>query len=635
MITYVVPSLRDRPWLIPAASAAVCGAATLTGWIAGLSGAGGVATILLGLAFLTGGWSATARSVGSLAHASVDVDLLMVLAAGGAAAVGYPLEGAILLFLFSTGNALEEYAFARTRRSIEGLMRLRPDEASVVAPDGSESMRPIEELQVGAVVRVRPGDRIPVDGTVVDGTSRVDESTLTGEPIPVAKAVGDTVFAGTVNSGGSMDLRATRRADDTALARVIRLVEDAREARAPTQSWLDAVEGRYAAAVILAAAGFAVALWAVAGWTVEASLYRAMTLLVVASPCALVISIPATIVSAVSNGAQRGVLFKGGAHLDALASVSVLAVDKTGTVTVGKPVLVARHAHDFDPDALLDHTAAVEALSEHPLGGAVVTAALSEGRALPAVTDFEAVTAHGVRGVVLGREVRAGRRPWIEEYVGAPLPPAVAEWAAEASAQAATPIFVAVDGKHAGGLAVADRPRDNVRQVLAAVRRDGVSRVVMLTGDDERTAAAVADHVGIADVHAGLFPEDKTRILADLRARYGPVAMVGDGVNDAPALAAADVGIAIGAVGSDVALETADVVLMGDELDGLAHAFHLARRARRVVRQNLIFATGVMVTLVALALLGRIDLTTGVIGHEGSTLVVVLNGLRLLRAPGG
>lgn len=620
-----------RPWVPQALAAATCAGATSAGWVFQSTGRPAAAAAALVVAFLAGGWEAAVRSVQALARASVDVDLLMVLAAAGAAAVGHPLEGAVLLFLFATGNTLETFAFARTRRSIEGLMDLRPEEASVVVGE-AEHRVPVADLDPGQVVRVRPGDRIPVDGRVLEGSSRIDESTLTGEPEPVAKTPGAEVFAGTLNGSGSLDIEVTRRADDTALARVIRLVETAREAQAPTQSWIEAVEGRYAAGVI-AAAGVAVLIpWLLMGWTLDASFYRAMTLLVVASPCALVISIPATIVSAVSNGARRGVLFKGGAHLDALAGVRVMAVDKTGTLTRGRPEVVGvETTQGVDPDTLLRAAAAVEARSEHPLGDAVRAEADARGLPPSVVEGFASVAGHGVEGTVEGVAVAVGRRSWIEERVGAPVPDGLREWAAARAAEAATPVFVALDGRHAGALAVADAPRAHVATSLRQLKEAGIDTLVMLTGDDEHTARAVAMAVGIDEVHAGLFPEDKSRILAELRARHGPVAMVGDGVNDAPALAAADVGVAIGAAGSDVALETADVVVMGEELGGLAHAVRLSHRARAVVRQNLVFAVSVMVVLVVLALGGWIGLTAAVVGHEGSTLVVVLNGLRLLR----
>lgn len=627
-------ALEHDSWKAEAVSAVLCAVFVATGW--GLQRLGFAATgqALLVAAYAAGGWDSLRRTARAVARGSLDVDLLMLLAAAGAATVGHWVEGAILLFLFSTGNTLETYAFGRTRRSISALMDLRPEEASVVT-DGEEGMVAVARLVPGQVVRVRPGDRIPVDGTVAVGTSRVDESTLTGEPLPVAKTAGDDVFAGTLNGSGSLDILVTRGAEDTALARVIRLVEEARDAKAPTQSWIEEVESRYALGVILASVVAILFPWLVLGWTFDDAFYRAMTLLVVASPCALVISIPATIVSAVSNGARRGVLFKGGAHLDALASVKVMALDKTGTLTLGRPEVVDVFAtpsvNGGSRERLLALAASVETLSEHPLGDAITAACRSDGAGILPVSDFHSEAGRGVQGVVDGVAVAVGRRSWIESLTGSPLPTEMGAWVEQEERLAATPVFVAFDRVHAGALAIADRPRPGVRGAMDALRRAGVPHLVMLTGDDADTAEAVAREVGVDEVHAELFPEDKSRVLEELRRRYGPVAMVGDGVNDAPALAAADVGVALGAAGTDVALETADVVVMGEELGGLAHAVDLSRRARRIVRQNLTFAVSVMLGLVVLALGGWIGLTTGVIGHEGSTVVVVFNGLRLLR----
>jgi len=642
-------------WKAEAVSTLVCALTIIAGWTLGLLGYPMAGQAFLVAAYASGGWDALRRTVGALRRGTIDVDLLMLLAATGAAIVGQWVEGAILLFLFSTGNTLETFAFGHTRRSIQALMELRPEDASVVE-DGSERHVPVAELRPGQVVRVRPGDRIPIDGEVVAGSSRVDESTLTGEPLPMAKRGGAEVFAGTLNGSGALDIRVTRAAEDTALARVIRLVEEASEAKAPTQSWIEAVESRYALGVIVVSSFAVVLPWLLLGWTFDESFYRAMTLLVVASPCALVISIPATIVSAVANGARKGVLFKGGAHLDALASVRVAALDKTGTLTLGRPEVVgvkavdgvlgparaavtvggAADPPDGDPEdteeALIRLAASVEAFSEHPLGDAIVQAAGQMGLTLSEPGGFRSEPGKGVEGTVDGLRVRVGRRRWVAEGVGAALPPELAAWAAHEERIAATPVFVAVEGRHAGALAIADRPRPRVREALDDLRRAGIRHLVMLTGDDQATARAVAEEVGVDDVRAELFPDEKSRVLEELRERHGPVAMVGDGVNDAPALAAADVGIALGAAGTDVALETADVVVMGEELGGLAHAVELSTRARTVVRQNLVFAVSVMVVLIILALGGRIGLTAGVVGHEGSTVVVVFNGLRLLRA---
>jgi len=614
------------------------------GWSAPLLGLDSLALPFFVGAYFAAGWDALRRVGGSLPRGEIDVDLLMLLAAGGAAAVGHWLEGAILLFLFSLGNTLETFAFRRTRRSIEALVQLRPEEALLLDGDAETSV-PIESLNPGDMVRVRPGDRIPVDGTVESGRSSVDESTLTGEAVPVEKEAGASVFAGTLNGSGSLDLRMTRADDDTALARIIRLVEDAREAKAPTQSWIEEVEGRYAVAVI-GSAGLAILIpWLTMGWSFDDSFYRAMTLLVVASPCALVISIPATIVSAVSNGARHGILFKGGAHLDALAEVRTFALDKTGTITVGHPDVVAVRVESgaFPPtgaaiedadsgqeleNALIRLAAAAERRSEHHLGAAIVRAAADRELSVPEPDTFDSIAGHGVTADVDGTRVEIGRRSWVEERVGLPAPDDALRWLKEGF-PTATPVFVAIDGRHAGALAIQDHPRASARAAIADLRDAGIRQIVMLTGDARETAEAIAATVGIDTVHAGLKPEEKSVLLRKLRVDGG-VAMVGDGVNDAPALAEADVGIAIGVAGSDVALETADLVVMGEDLGALAHAVRLSRRTRRIVRQNLVFAVAVMVSLVFAALMGWIGLTAGVIGHEGSTVVVVFNGLRLL-----
>jgi len=626
-------------WRIEAVSTALCAGLTVAGWLASHAALPSAAVVVVfALAYLAGGWDATRKAAASLLRGEIHVDLLMILAAAGAATVGHWLEGSILLFLFSLGNALEAYAFHRTRRSIQSLVALRPMTASLV-DNGRERTVGVEELEPEQIVRVRPGERIPVDGAILKGRSEVDESTLTGESIPVAKGVGAEVFAGTLNGEGSLDVQVTRPAQDTTLARVIRLVEDAHEARAPTQTWLERVEGRYAGAVILGSLIAVVLPVAFMGWTLGDAFSRAMTLLVVASPCALVISIPATIVSAVSNAARHGVLFKGGAHLDTLASIEVVALDKTGTITLGHPEVVGFSVLPTATGSLSEPTflrlvASVESPSEHHLAKALLRVAEEADVALIEPSEFSSFPGRGVAGVVDGSSVRVGRRNWLESHVGTPVPAEVEAWLSEEHRRAATPVFVAINGRHAGVVAIADRPRPTARRAIRALRDQGIDPIVMLTGDDPVTAAEVARQVGIEDVRAGLLPEEKSAAIEELRQRHGSVAMVGDGVNDAPALATADLGVAVGAAGTDVALETADLVLMGDDLEGLVYARELSVRARRVVLQNLVFASAVIVTLVGLALVGKIGLTTGVVGHEGSTIVVVFNGLRLLRVPG-
>jgi Cd2+/Zn2+-exporting ATPase len=637
---------------------------------------GGPAPLTLaayGLAYGFGGWEATRQAFSDLVRGKLEVDLLMVTAAAGAAFLGHWAEGAVLLFLFSLGNTLETFAFGRTRRSIEGLMELRPDSAAKLE-NGREVRLSLEELARDDVVRVKPGERIPVDGTVVAGESAVDESTLTGEAVPVGKGPGGEVFAGTLNGQGFLDIRVTRLAGETTLARVIRMVEEAREARAPAQSWIEGAESTYAGVILLGAVVAVLLPVAALGWSFDDAFYRAMTLLVVASPCALVISIPATIVSAVSNGARNGILFKGGAHLDGLADVDVVAFDKTGTLTRGRPE-VAGFYHLLAPEApgavtvspeiadvmtrlptracpvvrsgdarrghcpgmnpededFLRLVASLESRSEHHLARAVLRAVEAMGLSISRPREFRAHPGLGVEGRVEGIHLRVGRREWVEDRVGAPVPEAVLRWGRSGGREVGTPVFVAADGAHVGMIVVADRPRPGAANVVRRLRDQGVKAVVMMTGDAPATAEAAARELGVDRVYARLLPDEKSSVVEDLRAELGPVAMVGDGVNDAPALAAADVGIALGAAGTDVALETADVVVMGEDLGGIPYARSLARRARRIVIQNLAFASGVIVVLVTLALLGLVSLPAGVVGHEGSTIAVVFNGMRLLR----
>lgn len=665
----------DRPWASSALATAACAALGLFAAAAHASGIlpKAVVAALYGGAYLAGGAPAFVAALGALLRGKIAVDLLMVVAAAGAAFLGHWAEGAILLFLFSLGNTLEAYAFGRTRRSIRALMQLRPDSAYRVQGE-SEVRVPVGELRAGDRIRVRPGERIPVDGRIVAGESEVDESTLTGEPVPRRKKPGHEVFAGTLNGAGTLDIQVTKASGETTLDRVVQMVERAREARAPVQSWIEDMEGRYAFLVLLGAGLAIPAFVFLEGRDLHDAFYRAMTLLVVASPCAVVISIPAAIVSAVSNGARNGILFKGGASLDALGSVKVMAFDKTGTLTRGRPevagffhVLQGDSRREFrvspevarimtrlphracplvDPspalrgrcpglapedEEFLRLVAGLESRSEHHAAKAILRVAAALELVVPPPRGFTATPGSGVEGVVEGIRLAVGRREWVEEKAGAPVPELFLRWAEAEGRGAASPVFVAADGRHVGVLVLADGVRDGASQALASLRTMGVEQLVMLTGDERESAEAVARQLDLDEVHAKLLPEEKAAVVEELRSRWGRVAVVGDGVNDAPALAGADVGIALGAVGTDVALETADVVIMGDDLRTIPYARALSFRARRIILQNLIFAAGVMATLAALALLGAVSLPLGVVGHEGSTVAVVLNGLRLLR----
>ncbi len=607
--------------------------AALSAWITGRLGLPVLLTAALyAIAYVAGGYYGLLDGIALLRERQLDVNLLMILAAVGAAVIGQPAEGATLLFLFSLSNTLQTYAMGRSRRAIEALLDLRPATATV-RRGGRIVTLPVEDLVVGDHVLVRPGERFPIDGVVVDGSSTVDQSTITGESMPVPKQVGDPVFAGTVNGNGALEIQATHRAQDTTLAKIVQMVEEAQAAKANTQRMLDDFEQVYAKLVLLGAVLLVAVPVFVLGHAFQPAFYRAMTWLVVASPCALVISTPASILSAIANGARNGVLFKGGLHLEKTATIKAIAFDKTGTLTVGKPHLrIIIPLGSLDADEALRRIAAVEARSEHPLAQAIVQAAQERGLELPEATDFQAFPGQGVEARVEGQTLWIGNeRLFARRGVALPEDVRAALRAQEAEGVTAMLAYQVEEGTWLALLGVADTLRPNAADVVQRLKSLGVERVIMLTGDNERVAAAIAEQVGVDEFHAGLLPQDKVNLLRRLREKYGPTAMVGDGVNDAPALAMADVGIAMGGAGTDVALETADVVLMADDLCKLPFAIGLARSARRVVWQNLAFSLAVIVLLVALAFGVNLPLPLGVVGHEGSTVLVVLNGLRLLR----
>ncbi len=580
-------------------------------------------------AYLLAGYPASREGLSALRHGRLDVEALMLVAALAAGGLGYWLDGGILLFLFALSGLLEEYALDRSRQAVRALMELRPDRATVLR-DGQEVEVPVEEVQVGEVVLVRPGERISVDGEVLEGRSAVDESSLTGEGIPVAKGPGDPVFAGTLNRQGALRVRVTKPAEETTLARIVHLVEEAQEEKARVQQLIDRIGPWYSWGVV--ALALAVGLSPLLGiGTWEAAIYRAVTVLVVASPCAVVLATPATLLAALARGARGGVLIKGGKHLERLATLRAVAFDKTGTLTLGQPRVV--EVLPWRPGETAEHVlglaASVEALSEHPLAEAIVRAARERGMELAEVVEMESVPGQGVRGRVGGEEVWIGTARFLERN-GVAVDPRALEVIRRWQGQGRTVVLVG-NGDLRGLIAVQDVLRPEAAEALEALRDLGIERRIMVTGDNRRSAAAIARQLGLDEVHAELLPEDKLRILRELEARYGAVGMVGDGVNDAPALARATVGIAMGGRGTDVALETADVVLMGDDLRRLPFALDLSRRARQILRLNLAFALGVIGILLALALTVGLPIPLAVLGHEGSTVVVILSGLRLLR----
>ncbi len=608
---------------------AITGLALLAGWLAERAGAPRALWMpLYVMAYVAGGGFAARNGLNALRQGHIDVDFLMVAAALGAAIIGEWTEGAILLFLFALSNGLEHYAMDRTRQAIRALMDLRPALARV-RRDGSDVMLPVEELEVGDLLDVRPGERLPADGEVVSGQSALDQSPITGESIPVLRGAGDHVFAGSINGGGALSIRVDRRAEESTLARIIVLVEEAQGKRAPTQQRLDDFEQKYALGIIVFATLVAVVPPLVLNWSWSDAFYRAMTLLVVASPCALVISTPASILSAIAAGARNGVLFKGGAYIEALATVRAVAFDKTGTLTMGKPrVTDIVVLNGWGRTDLLARAAAVAPPSAPPQAQAIAPAAQTAGLVIDEASDLQASAGRGVTARLDGQHLHIGTPAYLLDR-GITIPQAVCAQIDALESQGKTVVSIG-DDNLCGLIAVADIVRPEARATVAALKAAGIQKVVMLTGDNPRAAQAIGEAAGVDEVRAGLMPEGKVAAIRELLAEYGAVAMVGDGVNDAPALALATVGIAMGAGGTDVALETADVVLMSSDLAKLPYAIQLSQRAVRIVWQNLTFAMGMIVFLIVSSLLNVVTLTLGVVGHEGSTVIVVLNGLRLL-----
>ncbi len=586
------------------------------------------------VAAVTGGWFAARSSFAALRRLEFDVNLLMILSAAGAAAIGYVFEAAVLMFLFSLSNTLEVYTMGRTRSALRALLKLRPARA-LVRREGREIEVEAEAVQVGETVIVKPGEAFPVDGSVTLGTSLADQSSLTGESMPVPKNPGDKVFAGTLNQLGALELMATRVAANSAIARIVALVQEAQKQKSKTEEAAEWV-GRYYTIAVMAGAALMLFLPPLLlGEPWRASVYRAMTLLVVASPCALVIATPATILSAIANAARNGILFKGGRSIEALGRVRVVAFDKTGTLTRGRfevtDVVALGGAGERE---LLAVAAAAEKRSPHPLAQAVVRAAESRGIAFEPAQQMVNHPGKGLVATRHGRTTEVGT-PELFDSLGIGIPPEPIERARALAADAKTAMLVHHEGSW-GVIAAADEQRPAAAAVVKDLRGLGIAHVAMLSGDNARTVEAVAERTGVDERFGQLLPEGKVRVIAELEQRHGPVAMLGDGVNDAPALARATVGVAMGGIGSDVAMESADVVLMADDLTALPYALRLAQRANQVVLQNLVIATGVMLALVVWVFagqhlpMGQLKLPVAVSGHEGSTVVVILNGLRLL-----
>jgi Cd2+/Zn2+-exporting ATPase len=611
--------------------------------------------IFFAVAYIAGGFYSVQEAWESLQERQFDVNFLMIIAAIGAALVGQPLEGAVLMFLFSLSHTLEIYAMGRTYASIRALMDMTPKIARVLRTDdaGNETTHelPVEQVAVDDLVLVRPGEQLPTDGIVEIGESAVNEASITGESMPVEKHNGQRVYAGTINGQGALQIRVTTAVADSVLSRMVKMVSEAREQKAKSQKFTDKAIGQYYAYAVVGITLLAIAIPVLfLGWDFREAFYRGMTLMVVASPCALVISIPAALLSALASSARGGVLFKGGAHLETATKVQTIAFDKTGTLTTGKPSLVAiipfqatlpqeipccyQHTPPAENDTigelsdiqirLLAAAASIEHYSEHPLARAIERKATERGIEVPPANEFEATTGSGAQGYVADTLLRIGR-----PEIFRPLPAEIEEQIKQQQEMGRTVVIL---GNHEpwGLLALADTIRPESREVVAQLKQAGIANVVLLTGDNRYVAHKLAAEIGIDEVYSELMPEQKVDTIRKIQRQHGVVGMVGDGVNDAPALATADLGIAMGAAGTDVALESADVLLMSDDLSRLPGVLGLARRTRQVVRMNLTFAFVVMAVLMVMALAGSMPLTLAVLGHEGSTLIVVANGLRLL-----
>lgn len=579
------------------------------------------------VAYLAGGVPAAIEAFGSLSRGKLDIDLLMVLAALAAAAVGEPRDGAILLFLFSLAGTLEDYAMGNTKRAVTSLMQLRPDTANL-RTNGETRTVGVGELRLGDVVVVKPGERMPIDGEIISGQTAVDQSPITGESVPVDKGVDDTVFAGTVNGHGALEVKVTKLASESTLARMVDLVTEAQEQRAPSQRFSDWFGARYTVFVVVGTL-VALGVFLLVGFPSSEAFYKAATLLVVASPCAIVISVPAAVLSALAAAARGGVLFKGGAALEDFGNAKVVALDKTGTLTEGRMKVTDIVAVEGTRDEVLATLASLEANSEHPIAKSILSEARRIKVGLQEANDVTALPGKGVRGQLSGQTFWAGNRK-LAEVQGVTITPEVELQMKRLETEAKTTLLLGSD-QVLGLVGIADTVRPSAQATLNQLRALGIERIVMLTGDHADVAQAVGAHLGFDpdDIHADLLPEDKVHLVQELSEGQA-VAYIGDGVNDAAALATAGVGVAMGTAGSDVALEAADVALLSDDLSKLPQTYALAQRANRVIQQNLAFALGIMVVMVVLTLFWHLPLPLGVIGHEGGTLLVVANGLRLL-----
>ncbi|MBE9224616.1 heavy metal translocating P-type ATPase [Phormidium sp. LEGE 05292] len=625
---------RENP---DAMAAILCAILVSFGWLALHFNWVGLALLILPAAYVIGGYESAREGLTTLfEEKELDVDLLMIVAAVGAAGLGlwqreYHLiiDGAILILIFAISGALESYAMRRTERSIRSLMSLTTDTARVLQKGGEVEVA-IAKLEIGDRILVKPGELIPVDAVIIEGYSTINQAAITGESIPVDKTIGDEVFAGTLNGNGALKLRLEQPPESSLIQRVIRLVEQAQTETPLSQQFIEKIERGYAKVVVVVGILLAVLPPFLGDWNWETTIYRALIFLVVASPCALMAAIMPTLLSGISNGARQGILFKNGAQLELIGRVKAIAFDKTGTLTTGQPEVYKIIAVSGKSETeVLQVAAALESYSEHPIGQAICRFA-AEKMTIPTITEVQAHPGQGIAGKLNSQSIVVGHFNFIQSLIP-DFNHELLQQARDFQQTGKTVVWVVCDRQVVGLIVIADRVRANAVSAIASLKKLGIEHLIMLTGDNKETAESVAQAVGISEVKAELLPEDKLHLIRQLQKQYGVVAMVGDGINDAPALAQATVGIAMGAVGSDVALETADIVLMTDRLEKIATAVELGRRSQTIVKQNIIFALSFIVLLLIANFAGNITLPIGVIGHEGSTVLVTLSGLRLLR----
>lgn len=590
------------------------------------------ATIGYAAAILIGGYSLFIKGFKNLVRLNFDMNTLMTVAILGAAAIGEWGEGATVVILFAISEALECYSMDKARQSIESLMDIAPKEA-LIRRGNEEMMVPVDDIQVGDIMIVKPGQKLAMDGIVIKGTSTLNQAAITGESVPVTKTVGDEVFAGTLNEEGLLEVKVTKRVEDTTLSKIIHLVEEAQAERAPSQAFVDRFAKYYTPAIIIFALLLAVIppLFMGADWSEW--IYRGLAVLVVGCPCALVISTPVSIVTAIGNAAKNGVLIKGGIYLEEAGSLKVIAFDKTGTLTKGVPSVTDVVTYNGDENELMTITAAIEKGSQHPLASAIIRKAEEDGLNFNdvSVEEFQSITGKGVKAKVNNAMYYVGSPGLFEELLPNGIQSEIKEQITTLQTQGKTVMILGTEKEILALIAVADEIRESSKEVIRKLHQVGIEKTVMLTGDNQRTAEAIGKQVGVSDIKADLLPEDKLNFIKELRDKHQSVAMVGDGVNDAPALAASTVGVAMGGAGTDTALETADIVLMSDDLSKLPYTIKLSRKALAIIKQNITFSLGIKALALLLIVPGWLTLWLAIFADMGATLIVTLNSMRLLK----